>query len=141
MLSQFLKKKQSPDKQPSVGDYAKDFFVHGYAHCCALLELFIIELGEYSQVAKRRAIFACIAASAFALFYLSIWAMLAMYMWQNWCAYGALAVFAGFHFLIAAIFTVFAKQANPGPLAPMTKEELNTDLTCIRLSLKENTKP
>ncbi len=140
MLAQFFKKKQSPENQSGISDYAKDFLVHGYAHCFALAELFFIELGEYAQVTKRRAILALIGGVALALSYLSLWAIFVMYLWQNWCSYGALGVFASFHTLVATVFLLAAWRTKPGPLAPLTKEELNTDLTCIKLSLNENTK-
>ncbi|MFI3242728.1 MAG: hypothetical protein R3Y56_00580 [Akkermansia sp.] len=140
MLSQLFKKKPSPENHPGIGAYAKDFFAHGYVHFCALAELFLIEVGEYSQVAKRRAIFAFLGALTLSLAYLAFWAILVLYLWQQWCPYGALLVFAGFHTFLSIIFLIIAWKAKPGPLAPMTKEELKTDLTCIKLSLNENAK-
>lgn len=138
MLAQFFKRKQSPDNQPGIAGYAKDFFMHSYVHFCALADLFAIEAAEYAQILKRRAILAAIALFTLALAYLSLWAMLMVYLWLNWCSYGALSVFAGFHSLMAIIFIVLAWRTKPGSFAPMTQDELKTDLTCIKLSLKEN---
>ncbi len=140
MFSQFLNKKTSSAKQTGLSDYAKDFFVHSYDHICALAELFTIEVGEYTQVCTRRIVLAMIGGFSAILTYLALWALLLVYLWTHCCGYCAIGVFAGFHFATALIFIISAYRTKPGPLAPMTKEELKTDLTCIKLSLNENDK-
>lgn len=141
MLSQLIKKKPAAEAQPGLGTYLHDFFMHSAVHIGALAELFAVEASEYSTLLRRRVLLLCIGGAAMAVAYFSLWAILVMLMWENWCGYGALAVLTGFHFLVALIFIIAGWMTKPGRLAPMTVEELKSDLTCIKLSLSENDKP
>lgn len=141
MLSHFLKKKQTEAPQPGLGSYVHDFFMHSFAHFGALAELFVVEASEYSTLLKRRMLLLCVGLAATSLAYLAIWSIVVMLLWENWCGYGALGVFTAFHLAVAFIFLLAAYLTKPGKLAPMTAEELKSDLTCIKLSLNEKDKP
>lgn len=141
MLSQFIKKKQQQEPQPGLGSYVHDFFMHGFVHFGALAELFVVETTEYASLLKRHALLLCLGVAAMGLAYLACWGVLVMLLWEHWCGYGALGVLAAFHLGVGVLCMLAAYLTKPGPVAPMTVEELKSDLTCIKLSLNENDKP
>lgn len=144
MLSRFtqLFKSNRPASHDSgLKKYIQGFLKHGADHMAALCELFTLECEEYSEAWKKRLILLALGFACLGLTYLSLWALLLIYL-HGLCGLAiAVGIFVAVHALLSLILLIWGFATKPGPLAPMTRQELKTDLTCLQLNFKENSKP
>lgn len=108
-----------------------------FRHLESLASLFQVELEEYSRRQARYMALILGAAVFFLVAYLGLCALLFLLLLSPCGLAGSLALVVGINLLLGVAFLGVAFRVRPGPLAPLTRRELNDDLQCIRLLMKE----
>ncbi len=109
-------------------------------HVKALSALFTLELKEASERLKHKLVWLAIAGFMAVLCYLCLWALLTLVMAiaLNWGWIIAMAVTTAFHLIVAIVAFMQSQKVTVGPVAPATKEELQSDLSCLQIALKKS---
>lgn len=117
-----------------------DTISRGAAHVATLAELFRLEAGEYTgRLAAKLVPLAAgvfFAVAGYALLMACAACLLAEAI--GWPL--ALGSLCAANFLVGGVLLLVARKRPLGPIAPETVREINNDVQCIRILLKEGNK-
>ncbi len=107
------------------------------AHVSALAELFVEECKEYVRHQAARVILLLVGILFLALSYVAFWvtAVVLLSIWMP-LVYAA-AICFGVHFLGGLILVLCGMKMKGKPFAVATRQELQHDITCARLTLRK----
>lgn len=141
MFTQLKSLVQEPvRKGQGVVERARETASETVEHASALVELFGIELQEYTAVQARRGALLLAALlfvlAAYALLNALCCVLLAPVLGWAW-ALGALLLF---NLLAGGILLRAFVSSKPGPVAPQTREEIQKDVQCLKIMLNGDAK-
>ena len=139
MFTQLRSLVQEPvQKGQGLLERARETASETVEHAHALVELFGIELQEYTAVQMRRMVLLALGLlftfAAYALLNALGCVLLAPVLGWAW-ALGALLLLN----LVPGVILLRAfKRSQPGPVAPATRQELQKDVQCLKILLNDD---
>lgn len=111
----------------------------GLDHVHSLFSLFLLEMEEAAERVRNKAV--CLAAGVFLLFFTYIFFCVTVTVLLNgWL--NSLLMACGVMFLLHVIGVVIAfvtaSRIKVGPIAPETRQELQSDYECLQIAIKES---
>lgn len=111
---------------------------HAVDHAQSLAELLRLELQEYGAAQTRRLAVVSVAVVLLLTAYLSLCVCLSVWLsgWMGWM--GSVACIGALNLAGGIVLLLLARALSPGSVAPLTRQELKSDLECLKLLMKEN---
>ena len=121
---------------PSFSETAKVLLQAGFEHAEALMEVFQIELNEAVKRAQAKIIWLVVFLLTACFTYIFLWGCIIVLL--SWClnyiwAFGIACVY---HLIICLVAGYLFKKTSLSPLIPNTINELKSDYTCLKMTVK-----